>query len=53
MSTTLDACALVRAAHDQRGFAAALGLVLLSVSIVLVIGYNHVLGRLSGQRDLQ
>jgi putative spermidine/putrescine transport system permease protein len=35
------------------GFAAALGLVLLSVSIVLVIGYNHVLGRLSGQRDLQ
>jgi putative spermidine/putrescine transport system permease protein len=35
------------------GFAAALGLVLLTVSIVLVIGYNHVLGRLSGQRDLQ
>ena len=34
-------------------FAAALGLVLLAVSIALVIGYNHVLGRLSGQRDLQ
>lgn len=34
-------------------FAAALGLILLSVSIVLVIGYNQVLGRLSGQRELQ
>ncbi len=35
------------------GFAAALGLVLLVVSLALVIGYNHVLGRLTGQRDLQ
>jgi putative spermidine/putrescine transport system permease protein len=35
------------------GFAAALGLVLLAVSLVLVIAYNHVLGRLTGQRELQ
>lgn len=35
------------------GFAATLGLVLLSVSLVLVVAYNHVLGRLAGQRELQ
>ena len=35
------------------GFAAALGLVLLVVSLSLVVAYNHVLGRLSGQRDLR
>jgi putative spermidine/putrescine transport system permease protein len=34
------------------GFAAALGLVLLLVSLALVVGYNHVLGRLTGQREL-
>jgi putative spermidine/putrescine transport system permease protein len=34
------------------GFAAALGLVLLAVSLVLVIAYNHVLGRLTSQQDL-
>ena len=34
------------------GFAAALGLVLLAVSLALVVGYNHVLGRLAGQREL-
>ncbi len=34
------------------GFAAALGLVLLAVSLALVIAYNHVLGRLTGQREL-
>jgi putative spermidine/putrescine transport system permease protein len=35
------------------GFAAALGLVLLAVSLALVVAYNHVLGQLTGQRDLQ
>jgi putative spermidine/putrescine transport system permease protein len=34
------------------GFAGALGVVLLLVSLVVVVGYNHALGRLSGQRDL-
>ncbi|HXF96030.1 MAG TPA: hypothetical protein VNI61_07985 [Gemmatimonadales bacterium] len=34
------------------GFASALGLVLLVVSIALVVGYHHVLGRLAGQPEL-
>jgi putative spermidine/putrescine transport system permease protein len=40
------------AASFNLGFAAALGLVLLAVSMTLVIAYNHVLGQLTGQRDL-
>ena len=40
-------------ANFNIGFAAALGMVLLLVSFVLVVAYNHVLGRVSGQRDLQ
>jgi putative spermidine/putrescine transport system permease protein len=35
------------------GFAAALGLVLLAVSLALVVAYNRVLGQLTGQRDLR
>jgi putative spermidine/putrescine transport system permease protein len=35
------------------GFAAALGMVLLTISLVLVIAYNRILGLVSGQRDLQ
>ena len=34
------------------GFASALGLVLLVVSIALVIAYHHALGRLAGQAEL-
>ena len=34
------------------GFAGALGVVLLAVSLVLVVAYNAVLGRLSGERRL-
>jgi putative spermidine/putrescine transport system permease protein len=34
------------------GFAAALGMVLLVISLVLVIAYNRILGRLTGQREL-
>ncbi|MCR8546917.1 ABC transporter permease [Salipiger sp. P9] len=34
------------------GFAAALGIILLVISLALVIGYNRVLGLLSGDRDL-
>ena len=34
------------------GFAAALGMVLLSISLVLLIAYNRILGRISGQSDL-
>lgn len=34
-------------------FAAALGMVLLAISLVLIIAYNRVLGLVSGQRDLQ
>ena len=33
-------------------FAGALGVVLLVVSLALVVAYNHILGRLTGQRDL-
>ncbi|MBL8699090.1 MAG: ABC transporter permease [Alphaproteobacteria bacterium] len=33
-------------------FAGALGVVLLAVSLVVVVAYNHVLGRFSGQKDL-
>jgi putative spermidine/putrescine transport system permease protein len=40
-------------ANFNIGFAAALGMVLLLVSFVLVITYNHVLGLVSGQHDLQ
>jgi putative spermidine/putrescine transport system permease protein len=34
------------------GFAAALGVVLLTVSLVLVLAYNGILGRLTGERHL-
>jgi putative spermidine/putrescine transport system permease protein len=40
-------------ANFNVGFAAALGMVLLVVSLALVIAYNRVLGLVSGQRDLQ
>ena len=40
-------------ANFNIGFAAALGMVLLLVSFVLVVAYNRVLGLVSGQRDLQ
>jgi putative spermidine/putrescine transport system permease protein len=33
-------------------FAGALGVVLLAVSLVIVVAYNHVLARLAGQREL-
>jgi putative spermidine/putrescine transport system permease protein len=40
-------------ANFNVGFAAALGMVLLIVSLALVVAYNRVLGLVSGQRDLQ
>jgi putative spermidine/putrescine transport system permease protein len=40
-------------ANFNIGFAAALGMVLLLVSFILVVAYNRVLGLVSGQRDLQ
>jgi len=40
-------------ANFNIGFAAALGMVLLLVSFILVIAYNRVLGLVSGQHDLQ
>jgi putative spermidine/putrescine transport system permease protein len=40
-------------ANFNIGFAAALGMVLLVVSLVLVIAYNRVLGLVSGQHGLQ
>jgi putative spermidine/putrescine transport system permease protein len=40
-------------ANFNIGFAAALGMVLLLVSFVLVVAYNRVLGLVSGQHDLQ
>ncbi|MDU6673887.1 MAG: ABC transporter permease, partial [Bradyrhizobium sp.] len=40
-------------ANFNVGFAAALGMVLLAISLMLVIAYNHVLGLFSGQRELQ
>jgi putative spermidine/putrescine transport system permease protein len=40
-------------ANFNIGFAVALGMVLLLVSFLLVIAYNHVLGLVSGQHDLQ
>jgi putative spermidine/putrescine transport system permease protein len=40
-------------ANFNVSFAAALGMVLLIVSLVLVVAYNRVLGLVSGQRDLQ
>jgi putative spermidine/putrescine transport system permease protein len=40
-------------ANFNIGFAAALGMVLLAISFSLVIAYNHVLGLVSGQRELQ
>ena len=40
-------------ANFNIGFAAALGMVLLLISIVLVAAYNHMLGLVSGQRELQ
>src|SRR5207253_2589291 len=41
------------AASFNVGFAAALGMVLLVISLVLVIAYNRMLGLVSGQRELQ
>jgi putative spermidine/putrescine transport system permease protein len=41
------------AASFNVGFAAALGMVLLVISLVLVIAYNRMLGLISGQRELQ
>jgi len=40
-------------ANFNIGFAAALGMVLLAISLLLVMAYNHVLGLVSGQRELQ
>lgn len=40
-------------ANFNVGFAAALGIVLLLISLMLVIAYNHALGLVSGQRELQ
>src|SRR5215471_1242976 len=40
-------------ANFNIGFAAALGMVLLLVSLVLIVAYNRVLGLVSGQHDLQ
>src|SRR5258705_3368782 len=40
-------------ANFNIGFAAALGMVLLVVSFVLVVAYNRVLGLVSGQHELQ
>ena len=40
-------------ANFNVGFAAALGMVLLAISLLLVIAYNHMLGLVSGQRELQ
>ena len=40
-------------ANFNIGFAAALGMVLLLVSFLLVVAYNRVLGLVSGQHDLQ
>jgi putative spermidine/putrescine transport system permease protein len=34
------------------GFAGALGVILLAVSLVVVVAYNHVLARFSGQEGL-
>ena len=40
-------------ANFNIGFAAALGMVLLVISLSLVVGYNRMLGLVSGQHDLQ
>ncbi|WP_315765096.1 MULTISPECIES: ABC transporter permease [unclassified Bradyrhizobium] len=40
-------------ANFNIGFAAALGMMLLAISFMLVIAYNHMLGLVSGQRELQ
>jgi putative spermidine/putrescine transport system permease protein len=40
-------------ANFNIGFAAALGMVLLVISFSLVVAYNHMLGLISGQRELQ
>jgi putative spermidine/putrescine transport system permease protein len=40
-------------ANFNIGFAAALGMVLLFISFSLVVAYNHMLGLVSGQRELQ
>ena len=41
------------AASFNVGFAAALGMVLLIISLVLVVAYNRILGLVSGQHELQ
>ncbi|TWA99255.1 ABC transporter permease [Bradyrhizobium stylosanthis] len=40
-------------ANFNVGFAAALGIVLLVISLLLVVAYNRALGLVSGQRELQ
>jgi putative spermidine/putrescine transport system permease protein len=40
-------------ANFNVGFAAALGIILLVISLLLVIAYNRALGLVSGQRELQ
>jgi putative spermidine/putrescine transport system permease protein len=40
-------------ANFNISFAAALGMVLLLVSFILIIAYNRALGLVSGQHDLQ
>jgi putative spermidine/putrescine transport system permease protein len=40
-------------ANFNIGFAAALGMILLVISLLLVIGYNRVLGLVAGQPELQ
>jgi putative spermidine/putrescine transport system permease protein len=40
-------------ANFNIGFAAALGMVLLVISFSLVVAYNHMLGLISGQRELR
>lgn len=40
-------------ANFNIGFAAALGMILLVISLALVVAYNHILGLVSGQDDLQ
>lgn len=41
------------AANFNVGFAAALGMVLLVISLVLVLAYNHVLGILAGDKSMK
>jgi putative spermidine/putrescine transport system permease protein len=40
------------AATFKLAFAGALGVVLLAVSLILIVAYNHVLGRVARREDL-